>query len=29
MLTIDNLPDEDEPDEDQELEESWSFRFKR
>jgi hypothetical protein len=29
MLTIDNLPDEDEPDEDQVLEESWSFRFKR
>jgi Zn-dependent peptidase ImmA (M78 family) len=29
MLTIDNLPDEDEPDEDQELEESWTFRFKR
>jgi hypothetical protein len=29
MLTIDDLPDEDEHDEDQELEESWSFRFKR
>jgi Zn-dependent peptidase ImmA (M78 family) len=29
MLTIDDLPYEDEPDEDQELEESWSVRFKR
>jgi Zn-dependent peptidase ImmA (M78 family) len=29
MLTIDDLPDEDEPDEDQELDESWTIRFKR
>ena len=29
MLTIDDLPDEDERDEHQELEESWTIRFKR
>jgi Zn-dependent peptidase ImmA (M78 family) len=29
MLTIADLSDEDEPDEDQELKDSWSFRFKR
>jgi hypothetical protein len=29
MLTIDDLPDEDELDEDQELEESWTVRFRR
>ena len=29
MLTIDDMPDEDEPDEDNELEESWAIRFRR
>jgi IrrE N-terminal-like domain len=29
MLTIDDMPDEDEPDEDNELEESWTIRFRR
>ena len=29
MLTIDDMPDEDEPDEDHELEESWIIRFRR
>jgi hypothetical protein len=29
MLTIDDMPDENEPDEDQELEESWTIRFRR
>jgi Zn-dependent peptidase ImmA (M78 family) len=29
MLTIDEVPDEDEPDEDQELEERWAIRFRR
>jgi hypothetical protein len=29
MLTIDDMPDEDEPDEDRELEESWTIRFHR
>ena len=29
MVTIDDMPDEDEPDEDHELEESWTIRFRR
>jgi hypothetical protein len=29
MLTIDDMPDEDEPDEDYELEESWTICFHR
>jgi hypothetical protein len=29
MLTIDDVPDEDELDEDQELEEGWAVRFRR
>jgi hypothetical protein len=29
MLTIDDVPDEDEPSEDQELEEGWTVRFRR
>ncbi len=29
MLTIDDMPDEDEPDEGQELEEGWAVRFRR
>jgi Zn-dependent peptidase ImmA (M78 family) len=29
MLTIDDMPDEDEPDEDHELEENWTIRFRR
>jgi Zn-dependent peptidase ImmA (M78 family) len=29
ILTIDDMPDEDEPDEDRELEESWTIRFRR
>jgi Zn-dependent peptidase ImmA (M78 family) len=29
MLTIDDVPDEDEPDEDKELEERWTIRFHR
>jgi Zn-dependent peptidase ImmA (M78 family) len=29
MLTIDDMPDEDEPDEDAELEEGWTVRFRR
>jgi hypothetical protein len=29
MLTIDDMPDEDEPDEDEELQESWTVRFRR
>jgi hypothetical protein len=29
MLTIDDMSDENEPDEDQELEESWTIRFRR
>jgi hypothetical protein len=29
MLTIDNMPDEEEPDEDEELKESYTPRFRR
>ena len=29
MLTIDDMPDEEEPDEDAQLEESWAVRFRR
>ena len=29
MLTIDDMPDEEEPDEDEELEESYTPRFRR
>lgn len=29
MLTLDDVPDEDEPDEDDELESSWTHRFRR
>jgi Zn-dependent peptidase ImmA (M78 family) len=29
MLTIDDMPDKDEPDGDQELDESWAIRFRR
>ena len=29
MLTLDDVPDEDEPDEDEELESSWTPRFRR
>ncbi len=29
MLTLDDVPEEDEPDEDEDLEESWTARFHR
>lgn len=29
MLTIDDMPDDDEPDEDAELENGWAVRFRK